>query len=262
MVLTETSAPSKSESEQASAHAVANHALSSVMLEILKVLVEAALKLLNPEALEKFRREGKQREVGTRLFGLYVGLVDLFPQADILIKRLKHIPEIRGMILDKKWIYNTNCLRLREIAERQSEILRRLERPLAELRGPLIVIDAEAANVIEAITWAKSSLLETLISLLEHARLPMEVPALNLKERDFERLFAERSDLREIEQEALPPLEDWSENDFVRAAKYAKEAEQQLSQLREACQKLRAGLESNFSVKEILPELGAKLFDS
>src|SRR5215469_3451873 len=123
------------------------------MLDILKVLVEAALKLLNPEAIEKFRREGKQREVGTKLFVLYVGLVDLFPTADYLIETLKRMFEIRDWVLDGKSISRRYASRLQNIAERQSEILDRFERALAELRGPLIVIDAEAANLIKTITF-------------------------------------------------------------------------------------------------------------
>jgi hypothetical protein len=231
------------------------------MLDILKVLVEAALKLLNPEAIEKFRREGKQREVGTKLFVLYVGLVDLFPTGDYLINTLKRIFEIRDWVLDGKSISRRYASRLRNIAERQSEILDRFERALAELRGPLIVIDAEAANLIKTITFAKASRLRMLISLLGEGYLPIEVPDLIPKEPFEKRLDLEDEwDLeRRIAKEALAPMENWSQEDLERAAKYAKEAEQQLSQLREACQKLRTGLESNFSVKEFLPELGEKL---
>ena len=230
------------------------------MLEILKILVEAALKLLNPEAVEKFRREGKQREIGTKLFGLYAGLIDLFPTADYLIKTLKRMLEIKDCVLDGKYMSRQYARRLLEIATRQSEILKRLERPLTELRGPLIVIDAEAANLIQAITFAKANLLRMLIDLLASGYLPMEVSDLIPKE-PFGKQLENGLDLEtRIAKGALPPMESWSQEELVRAAKYVEEAEQQLLQLREACQKLRTGLESNFSVKEILPELGTKLF--
>jgi len=189
-----------------------------------------------------------------------VGLVDLFPTADYLIETLKRMFEIRDWVLDGKSISRRYASRLRNIAERQSEILDRFERALAELRGPLIVIDAEAANLIKTITFVKASRLRMLIRLLGGGYLPIEVPDLIPKEPFEERLDLEDEwDLERIAKEALPPMENWSQEDLERAAKFAKEAEQQLSQLRAACQKLRTGLESNFSVKEFLPELGEKL---
>ena len=69
-------------------------------------------------------------------------------------------------------------------------------------------------------------------------------------------MLARRRRLEEtIKETAFPPLTRWEKADFARAGKYITEAEEQLIPYREACMKLRAALEANFSVKEILADM-------
>jgi hypothetical protein len=102
------------------------------MLEILKILTKAALKLLNPEAIEKFRREGAQRKLGTSLFRLYIGLMDLIMQGESLLKIVQDAVEHKSLINYSANWRNTYNEQLRIGVERQAAVVEKFTTTFAQ----------------------------------------------------------------------------------------------------------------------------------
>ena len=118
------------------------------MLELLKILAEAVLKFLDPVAIEKFRREGKQRQLGTCLFRLYIELMDLIIRGERLLELVGDIVEHKGLIRFSKNHRERYSDLLRIAVERQAVIVENFSRAFAGLFDPLLAIDAEAIEVI------------------------------------------------------------------------------------------------------------------
>ena len=223
------------------------------MLELLKILVEAALKLLDPAAIEKLRHEGKQRELGTALFRLYIDLVDLVIQGERLIELVQRVVEHKSLIrYSANWRgqYGDN---LRIAVERQAAVVEKFSATFASLFGPLVAVDSEAAEVIARVMGVKGTFLDNVAkTLLWRGHLPVEVA----KDEDS-LLQAEHLRLTtdNIFTEFLPVLDEWSDEHYEQAQLYLNAASHHLIQLKESASKLRASLETYFSLKDVLPEL-------
>jgi len=223
------------------------------MLELLKILAEAALKLLDPEAIEKFRREGKQRELGTSLFQLYIGLMDLIIQGEGLLKLLGDIVEHKSMIRYSSNWGSRYSGQLRIAVERQAAVVEKFAITFAGLFAPLIAVDAKAAEVIASVMGIKTQFLNQVSTVLWRGHLPLEQVAND--ETALAQVEHFRDLQRRIFKDFLPSLTEWSDDHYEKAQLYLSIAGVQLTQLRASAAKLKASLETYFSLKDVLPEL-------
>jgi hypothetical protein len=226
------------------------------MLEILKILTEAALKLLNPEAIEKFRREGAQRKLGTSLFRLYIGLMDLIMQGESLLKIVQDAVEHKSLINYSANWRNTYSERLRIGVERQAAVVEKFTTTFAQFFAPLVAVDAEAAELIASVMGIKTQFLDHISGMLWRGRLPLEQVS------DDEEVLTHVEHLKALQRKIftdfLPALAEWSDEHYEKAALYLDAAREQLVQLRASAAKLKKSLETYFSLKDVLPELSDK----
>ena len=224
------------------------------MLELLKILTEAALKLLDPAAIEKFRREGKQRKLGVSLFRLYINLVDLIIQGERPVEFVSDIVEHKGLMR-----YTSNWLsqyseKLRVSVERQAVIVEKFSTTFFGLFGPLIAVDSEAAEVIAHVLGIKTLFLDHVTkTVLWQGHLPLEQVASDEMVSNQVQRF--RHLARKVDTDFLPVLDEWSDEHYEKAQLYLSTASEQLKQLRESAAKLKTSLEKHFSLKDVLPEL-------
>jgi hypothetical protein len=223
------------------------------MLELLKILAEAALKLLDPAAIEKFRREGKQRELGTSLLQLYIGLMDLIIQGEGLLKLVRDIVEHKNMIRYSSNWGSRYSGRLRIAVERQAAVVEKFAITFAGLFAPLIAVDAEAAEVMASAMGIKTQFLNQVSTVLWRGQLPLEQVASD--EAALTQVEYFRDLQRKIFKDFLPSLSEWSDDHYEKAQLYLNIASVQLTQLRASAAKLKASLETYFSLKDVLPEL-------
>jgi hypothetical protein len=224
------------------------------MLELLKILVEAALKLLDPAAIEKLRHEGKQRELGTALFRLYIDLIDLVIQGERLIELVQDVVEHKSLIQYSANWRSQYCDTLRIAVERQGAVVEKFSATFASLFGPLVAVDSEAAEVIARVMGAKGTFLDNVAkTVFWRGRLPVEQVAKD--ESSLSQVEHLRLTTDDIFTEFLPVLDEWSDEHYEQAQLYLNAASHQLIQLKESASKLRASLETYFSLKDVLPDL-------
>jgi hypothetical protein len=223
------------------------------MLELLKILAEAALKLLDPAAIENFRREGKQRELGTSFFQLYIGLMDLIMQGEALLKLVRDIVEHKSMIRHSTNWGSRYSEQLRIAVERQAAVVEKFAITLAGLFAPLVAVDAEAAKIVASVLGLQPQSLDRVSTVLWRGRLPLEQVANG--ETVLTQVDHFRGLQRRIFTDFLPPLAEWSDEHYEKAQLYLNIANEQLKQLRASAAKLKASLETYFSLKDVLPEV-------
>jgi len=93
------------------------------MYDLLKILLDAAIKAFNPEAIERFRREAKQRALGTSFFRLYIALVDMITNGEQLLIVLRRVTRRKARIQASATEANLENQALVRILQRQSEKL-------------------------------------------------------------------------------------------------------------------------------------------
>jgi hypothetical protein len=207
---------------------------------------------LDPAAIEKFRREGKQRELGTSLFPLYIGLMDLLMQGEGLLKLVRDMVEHKSMIrYSSKW-GGRYSEKLRIAVERQAAVVERFALTFAGLHGPLVAIDAEAAEIIASVKGINPLFLDNVSSVLWRGQLPLEQVRDEAALTPVEHF---RNLQKKIFTDSLPPLAEWSDEHYEKAQLYLDPASEQLKQLRASAAKLKTSLETYFSLKDVLPEL-------
>jgi len=242
------------------------------MLEIIRMLVEAILKL-NPKAIEEFRREGKYRELGTQLFRLYNRLNDLTAQGQKLIETLRDMVAHKSLLNSRAELKEVYTERLQRDSQNHAQDVQRCADALVALREPLMAIDAQSAHVMEDLFMRKACLLECVRHALERGHVPPEdlisdkidlsvfhKPAYTVGQ-DYFLMFDQASDddlvgfdplSAKVMRDSLPPLDQWSDEDYQRVEQYLKIADEQLARLLDVAPKLRTNLLNAFSLKDVL----------
>jgi len=103
----------------------------------------------------------------------------------------------------------------------------------------------------------KRSALQVIIRLSLDGRLPpillSDPKPIAIPERfDNDMLLALQD---HVLSESLPPIAQWTEEHYERAALMIKTAENDLTQLKEIAAKFKSSLETYFSLKDVLPDL-------
>jgi hypothetical protein len=245
------------------------------MLEMLRILADAVSKAL--PALTKARRENKLRKLGAELFLLYVQINEalicagrIVSSLEVYIERMsEHRQSGRdGVALNAgEWISF-------EI-EKQTLNLARIGQTMQHLRTPLQIVDATSYAQLEPLIEGKRNALDLLLRVMRRGRLPIGVPSRSDALELIEAYRRSRLPWREGYNELVDVLESklaersvssdspWGENTYQIVSTYleTRKPRDEIAMIRAALDRLRECLEQNFSIQDVLLEVGDEYFD-
>lgn len=246
------------------------------MLEIIKMIVDLLGKFINPSEILKLRREKQIGDLGAELFLLYVNLNEILIAGEHMIDSWKYylnrIDRRKGYGYDTYTMSRSWALdRSRELHE-QFQRIKKLSDGLSRCSAQLQILNAEAYLKISVLLfgWRKISLLRDLEGILRKGSMPLlsadmlndALEILLRLDRDPNR-NDENSLINTMEKSCkeIIPLSDpsiWDSSVYKKIESYLNSGEprQQLDEIRAVLQQLYSTLKDNFSIQDILLEVG------
>jgi hypothetical protein len=178
--------------------------------------------------------------------------MDLIIQGEGVVKLVRDIVDHKSLIRYSASWGNRYSERLRIGVERQAGVVEKFAITFAGFFGPLIAVDAEAAEIIGSVMGIKTQFLDHVSAVLWRGHLPLEQVVND--ETALTQVEHFRDLQRKIFTDFLPSLAEWSDEHYEKAQLYMNAASEQLVQLRTSAAKLKASLETYFSLKDVLPE--------
>ncbi|MCX5182680.1 hypothetical protein [Streptomyces sp. NBC_00268] len=227
------------------------------MIELLRLLIETVTQGI--PRIGSFRESKKRRDLAVDLFLLYVRFNETMLAADLIVKQLEAYvaPEPRS---ERRFIID----QLRFEMERQVNNLDRLYATLSGRSAVLWIIEPDAYRRLAVMVGGKQDHLLGLRMLLERGRLPLDLnyaEISSLGARDIRsghflaRGYAPRSFLSGGVTFDLESNDD-TVIELVRAYVESGTPQDRIEDIRAALEDLRVALEANFSLAEVLVEVG------
>ncbi|MEU2743203.1 hypothetical protein ABZ656_50140 [Streptomyces sp. NPDC007095] len=227
------------------------------MIELLRLLIETVTQGI--PRIGSFRESKKRRDLAIDLFLLYVRFNETMVAADVIVKLLEAYvaPEPRrdrGFAIDQ----------LRFEMERQVNNLDRLRATLIDRSAVLWIIEPEAYRRLAVMVGGKQDHLITLRMLMERGRLPLgpnyaEFSSLGVRDIQSGHFVSPRYAPRAFLSEGVTfDLETNDDTVIERVRAYVESGSPQdrIADIRAALEDLRVALEANFSLAEVLVEVG------
>jgi hypothetical protein len=245
------------------------------MLEIVKVILEVVGKALNPSEITKMRKEKKLRELGADLFLLYTHLNEILITGEEIIRSLEgYVSRMERHLTqgDDAYALTAGSWVKNKIVE-QSFSLRKFGRTAERFANEMQILDADAYRKLQPLISDKMNVLWGLISVMDGGYLPMlgptEADLLMLAEQKKEdphgSTFGKLSRIgHDLRVSSISSKVDWDENIYKQIKEYllTREPRKQLEEIRIVLQQIRASLEGNFSLQDVLLEVGDRRFNA
>jgi len=243
------------------------------MLEIVKVILEVLGKALNPSEISKMQKEKKLRKLGTELFLLYTHLNEILLTGEEIIHSLEvYVSRMERHLTQGNDAYAlTAGSWIDDKVVKQCISLGKFGRSVQRFTKELQVLDADSYRKLQPLLSGKMNALDSLLKVMGRGYLPVLGPS----ESDL-RMLSEQSEdtynfthfeklqviARETQQGAISYSVDWDENIYKQIKKYlsTREPHERLEEIRNVLQQIKTVLESNFSLQDILLEIGDRRF--
>jgi hypothetical protein len=222
---------------------------------LLNIIVSAT-----PQALAD-RRKAQERELGARLFHLYLSAYDIADRGDYIIETLKLTRSVMNSPNPEARSWWTS--RLEDLLESQSHSILVFRKAAFECGIGMAALDPETFRKIERYIFRKLRRIDDLRAALHGHRFPLESPQVSLDEP-----YATSMDSAVISLfELLDTVPQW-DGEVDLAAELNQPAvamieaylndlhpERDLAEIRQLLRTLRKALDENFKVGEILLEI-------
>ncbi|MET8075907.1 hypothetical protein [Streptomyces sp. NPDC005303] len=220
------------------------------MIELLKFLVETLTQGL--PGLTSARGEKKRRALAVELFLLYVRCNEAMITADSIVSLLNRYGQAGADQWNRHWLKQE----LKESVQRQYVTVRSLTGLLSDQSEVMWIIDSDPEEKLDVLMNRKSGRLIELLGILHDGHIPLDV--------DLDLLGEEARSVR-LSHSAGPLYARFTvslSNDFGRDARDFREymesgvPQNQISEIRAALRRFREALESNFSIADVLVDVG------
>ncbi|MFS4107228.1 hypothetical protein [Streptomyces sp. PD-S100-1] len=239
------------------------------MVELIRVLVEALTQGL--PGLHGIHRAKRHRKLGAELFMLYVRLNEAMLAADEIVRSLEtytqrmsgHLAhgDDRYALTAGNWIAGN--------VQKQIVNLTRISALMSERGAALQIINPDAYNQLHPLLSGKSNALRVLLDIMRSGALPL-APTQEDIARAMDSSHLAGFDghrhmmvlMRELSPQwrdtALPTSSEWGPSTYDCVVQYLQERRprEQLTEMREALEGLRAALEEHFTIADVLLEAG------
>ena len=246
------------------------------MLDIIKMILDILSKFINPSEISRVHKEKRVRDLGAELFLLYVNLNEILLSAEQIIERLerylKYVDDwmAHGHIayaMSASWAHNRKV----ELDQQLQNIIK-LSGNLNRFGPQLQILNADAYSKLQKSFVSKTNILQNLIGLLRHMLHEKCLPVLPsnklesllhpIQEGNFE-IVPTWQQLFE-ESVSFSDTSAWGPNTYKKIESFLNSGKprQQLDDIRAALQQLHSTLRENFSIQDILLEVGDRRLSS
>jgi hypothetical protein len=238
------------------------------MLDFIQTILTIVGKAL--PAIATRQREKRASKIGAELFLFYVQVNEAIVCAENIIDSLETYVERMGLhheyaLTAGEWIEYQ--------VEKQCINLARIGETMAHWREQLQILDGESFAKIIPLLRGKANALDSLLQAMRAKNLPLSV-----SQEDLEN-FARKALDAEASRDEKYRLQDEFANDVLNGSvslqspwdsevcqvvvTYLQERNprQQIAQIRTVLEKIRAALVANFSIQDVIMEVGDKRFD-
>jgi hypothetical protein len=234
------------------------------MIDLIKTLVETLTQVI--PKIHEMRADRRKREIGAALFTLYVRLNETMIAADDIIDSL----EVYAKRMHRHLDYGDDAYALtggKWIAGKVRNQLTNFERLGALLHNHKVmlqIIDTDSYNKLIPLLDYKFGALTYLSRIMRSGSVQLSINEDDLRRLmdsgdDQSALHRIMIDLEPSWREAeLSTTSEWGQETYEKVAAYLQEREprKQLSEIRAALASLREALVSNFSLSDVLLEVG------
>lgn len=239
------------------------------MVELIRTLVEALTQGL--PGLRGIRQEKRRRKLGAELFILYVRLNEAMLTADRIVQSLEIYTQRMGRHIehgnDRYALTAGNWI----VGDVQKQIvnLTRISGLMSERGAALQIINPDAYNSLHPLLSGKFNGLRVLLEIMRSGALPLAptqediarvTDSLGLARHERQRhmmvLMGELSP--QWRETALTTSSEWGPSTHDCVVQYLQERKprEQLTEIRNALEMLRAALEEHFTITDVLLEVG------
>lgn len=241
-----------------------------LMIDLIKTLVDTLTQII--PRISEMRTDKRRQEIGAGLFILYVRMNETLLVADDIIASLETYAERMRRHLNSgddayaltagSWIINK--------IEHQITNFERIDELLHDKRALLQIIDAESYNRLFPLLDHKFGAISYLLRIMRSGSLPLSLSSEDWATmmsvgRNQSALHRVMHDLRPCWREnELSTTTEWEREVYDKVVAYLQEREprKQITEIRAALSSLREALERNFSITDILPEVGDRRMES
>lgn len=249
------------------------------MLELLKILAEMLTKSISPEAIAKARRTKKLSDMGTDVFLMYSDLNNVLVYGRRILDELESgIPWMRRKVQEgepSRIYWHSIAFELKQ----QLSLLKHFTSAFARLSLELQVLEPEVAMGLAPIIAGKINVLTLLANAISRPNAPTRLVSLDERKMRALMAMASSNDLQQrdalydafrsfrfggplldglIVYEGIPDVTQISASQFPLVEAYLKsgKAKEALDELERLAHLLRVSIEKNFSIQDILLNVG------
>jgi hypothetical protein len=239
------------------------------MIDLIKTLVEALAQAI-PQFRE-MRVDKRKREIAAQLFLLYVRLNEAMLAADDIISSLEMYVYRMGRHLahgDDAYALTAGRWVASKV-QHQVTNLERIDQLLHDRKIILQILDSDSYNRLFPLLDHKFGALTYLLRVMREGSLP-----LSLSKEDWETLMdvgRDQSTLHHVmidlhpgwRQGTVSTATEWGQETYERVVAYlqGRQPREQIAEMRAVLSSLREVLERNFSIADVLVEVGDKRLD-
>jgi hypothetical protein len=231
----------------------------NTMIEVAKLLVDLFAKIFDPEYISKRKKAKALSKLGAQLFLLYLDLNSVLMCGRLILKELTHFAN-RSRPYDEHSGYH-----LKKLVRQQRENIHNVVQQMNELSTPLQIVDGQSHYKLHINMGTKESLLEEILEILDRNFLPLPLTEITLppekisnsknwKESEIKIIHAGRV----LDRAAISLHGPWTEETYGHIRSYLASGlpEANLTAIEGALQHLHTALKENFSIPDILLEVG------
>ena len=250
------------------------------MFELIKVLVDYLGKLLSPAELLKLKKEKDLRELGSRLFILYVRLNEIIVTGEKIIEDLEFFVSRRESELSmgerNEYTLDWGKKVMVSTLGRQQANIARFSLALQGVHFQMAIVDSDAYWKLEYLLHAKKTALAFLLDVLNDGKITLSGPTEqelkgHLEKLDIERVKSarwiaglefSRQVGKELVRDVVSVSGTWDNDVYSRIKTYLEKRKprDQLKSLYAVATQLRKSLEKYLSVTDILLEVADEKF--
>lgn len=239
------------------------------MVELIRALVEALTQGL--PGIRGIHQEKRRRKLGAELFMLYVRLNEAMLTADKIVRSLETYAQRMSGHLEHgndryaltagNWIAGD--------VQKQIVNLTRISGLMSERGAALQIINPEAYNLLHPLLSGKFNALRVLLDIMRSGALPlaptqediaraMDSSHLARYDRQHQMMVLMQELSPQWRDTALATSSEWGPSTYDYVVHYLQERKprEQLSEIRNALEMLRTALEENFTITDVLLEVG------